>query len=319
MQMRILLTGVSGAIGSELAPELLARGHEVCGLTRDIDSTARARRVPAGVRLLHGDVVTGRGLKAALHEVEVAYYLIHSMEPRAGAELEQRELSAARHFACAAAQAGVRRVVYLGGLLPEDAQQGSSGVPLSAHLASRLAVEQTLLTALPDAVALRASIVIGARSRSFRFLVHLLERLPVLPLPSWRRHRSAPVDERDVIQCLAKAAEDRSVAGRSLDIGGPEVLSYGALIERIRDLMLISRPLINMPGVTLTPIASRVAAQIAGEQHALIGPLMEGLNGDLLPREPLAAELLQVRLHSLDAAIEHALKQWEHREPLRAR
>ena len=104
---------------------------------------------------------------------------------------------------------------------------------------------------MPDSVAFRASIVIGARSRSFRFLVRLVERMPVLLIPAWRDHRTAPVDERDVIECLAARGDGgagRLGAAASLDIAGPEVVSYGGLIERIRDLMLLERPVFDLPG-----------------------------------------------------------------------
>ncbi len=201
--------------------------------------------------------------------------------------------------------------MYLGGLVPEGAS--------SEHIASRLEVERILLAAVPDSVALRASIVIGSRSRSFRFLVRLIERMPVLVVPAWSQHSTAPVDERDVLSCLTRAATVADAGGRSLDLAGPEVVTYGELIDRIRDHLLIDRPTLNLPRVTLTPIASRVSAVVAGEQHALIGPLMEGLETDLLPRAELATDLLDVRRHSLDAAIERALRDWELIEPLRAR
>ncbi len=190
----------------------------------------------------------------------------------------------------------------------------------SPHLASRLAVERTLLAAAPDAVALRASIVIGARSRSFRFLVRLIERMPLLALPGWRDHRTQPIDERDVIELLAAAGSaalppDR----RSLDVAGPDVVTYRELIERIRDLMLLDRPVVPLDAPAPLSVASRVAAAIAGERHELVGPLMAGLGSDLLPRTGDAAELLGVRLHRLDAAIERALGEWERMEPLAAR
>ncbi len=104
-----------------------------------------------------------------------------------------------------------------------------------------------------------------------------------------------------------------------LDVGGPDIVSYGELIERIADLMLVDRPGLRFKRLTVTPIASRVAAVIAGEQWELIGPLMESLDTDLLPAADQAAQLLEVRLHSLDAAIEHALAEWERDEPLAAR
>jgi uncharacterized protein YbjT (DUF2867 family) len=161
--------------------------------------------------------------------------------------------------------------------------------------------------------------VIGARSRSFRFLVRLVERLPVLAVPAWRTHRTRPIDERDMVELLARAATSDRVCGETFDVGGPDVVSYGELIDRIANLMLVSRPTIPFNRLTVTPIASRIAAAIAGEEHELVGPLMESLEQDLLPRDDRAAELLGVRLHSLDAAIEHALREWEATEPLTAR
>jgi uncharacterized protein YbjT (DUF2867 family) len=179
-----------------------------------------------------------------------------------------------------------------------------------------------LLDAVPDATALRASIVIGAGSRSFRFLVRLLERLPVVALPDWRVHRTQPIDERDVIESLARAATAPAAAGRSLDVAGPDVVTYGELIARIRDHLLLPRPLVRVGrAASLSPakVTSAVAAAIAGERPELVGPLMAGLASDLLPRAEASASLLGVRLHSLDAAIEHALGEWEREEPLTAR
>jgi uncharacterized protein YbjT (DUF2867 family) len=206
----------------------------------------------------------------------------------------------------------VRRIVYLGGPVPD-------GGPASEHLASRVAVEDALLAGVPDSVALRASIVIGARSRSFRFLVRLIERLPVMALPGWRVNRTAPIDGRDVLTYLVAAATEAAAGGQSLDLPGPEVVTYQQLIERIRDAMLLGRPTLELGRLTATGIESRVAAAIAGEDHALIGPLMEGLHGDLLPRDDRAQEIFGVRRHRLDAAIERALREWESTEPLRAR
>jgi hypothetical protein len=122
-----------------------------------------------------------------------------------------------------------------------------------------------------------------------------------------------------VIEYLARAATSDRVAGMSLDIAGPDVVTYQELIERIRDEMLVGRPVLGIPYFTVTPIASRVSALIAGEEYELIGPLMEGLGTDLLARDSRAAELLGVRRHRLTAAIERALREWESVEPLKAR
>jgi uncharacterized protein YbjT (DUF2867 family) len=308
--MRILVTGITGAIGSRLAPRLVDAGHEVRALTRRRDGSLLTQ-LPAAVDLHIGDAVSGIGLAEALDGVEVAFYLIHSMEPGSEQQFGVRERRGAENFAEAASAAGVRRIVYLGGLVPEATS--------SPHLISRLAVERILLETLPDSVALRASIVIGARSRSFRFLVRLVERMPVMIIPAWGQHRTAPIDQRDVLTCLERAASDKRVGGRSLDLAGAEVVTYQQLIERIRDHLLLGRPAVRLPGLTLTPIASRVSAVIAGEQHALIGPLMAGLETHLLPRPERALEALGVRPHRLDAAIERALRDWELTEPLRGR
>jgi uncharacterized protein YbjT (DUF2867 family) len=326
--MRVLITGASGFAGSLLIPRMHREGHELRVFARD----PTRLRIPVAwdVETVRGDVVSGDGLTEALEGIEVAYYLIHSMErpgghpPRGGASraaggeqsapavpFPEQERLAATHFATAARRAGVARIVYLGGPLPHTRAP-------SRHLASRLRVERILLDAIPDSVALRASIVIGARSRSFRFMVRLIERMPVLALPAWQRYRTQPIDARDVTAMLAAAAHEPAVSGRSLDIAGPDLLTYGEMIQRIAELMLVGRPFIGLR-INATPLAARMAAAIAAEDPELVLALMESLSGDLLPAEDHSAELLGVRLHSFDAAVEHALAEWETVEPLAAR
>ncbi len=347
--MRILLTGISGFAGSALLPRLLEEGHEVRALARDrgrVERTLDAMASPVrgaisleDFELTIGDTLSGNGMLGALRGVEVAYYLIHSMEPSPsgpdGDSFPARERASAQTFAHAARTAGVRRIVYLGGPLPggsppDSPLQGDSlpkfpqsgALPesghISPHLSSRNAVERILLESVPDSVALRASIVVGARSRSFRFLVRLVERLPVLALPTWRRFRSKPIDERDIVEMLAACASVEAVGGRSLDAGGAEILTYGEIVERIADLMMLARPSVGI-GLTVTPIAARLAAVIADERPELVLPLMESLTGDLLPRGDDPADLLAVDLHSFDSAVEHALGEWERSEELAAR
>jgi uncharacterized protein YbjT (DUF2867 family) len=308
--MRILVTGVSGYVGAALVPRLQAAGHDVRGFAR-----APERVLAAGVQLddlVVGDAVSGAGLGRALDGVDAAYYLIHSMEGPANSGFPEHERRAAKRFATAARAAGVRRIVYLGGLVPQD-------VRASRHLASRLAVEEALLEAGDEPIALRASIVVGARSRSFRFLVRLIERLPVLALPAWRVHRTQPIDGRDVLAFLVSAADaPAALAGRSWDIAGPEAMTYQRLIERIADVMLVRRPAIRL-GFSLTPVASVVAAAVAAEDPGFITPLMESLESDLLPRDHDAAGAFGVRLHSFDSAVERALREWEQTEEVAAK
>jgi uncharacterized protein YbjT (DUF2867 family) len=308
--MRTLVTGVSGYVGAAVAERLRRDGHSVRGFARSSERVAAA-----GVELdelVLGDAITGAGLERALDGVDIAYYLMHSMEGAAAGAFADSERRAAAAFARAAAGSGLRRVVYLGGLVPRDA-------PLSRHLGSRLAVEDALLGAVPEGIALRASIVIGARSRSFRFLVRLIERMPVLALPAWRANSTAPIDGRDMLEYLARAATaPADLSGRSWDIGGPDVMTYAEMIARISDTLMVRRPALGL-GISMTPVASVVAAAIAGEDPALIEPLMESLEHDLLPRDGDAAAAFGVRLHRFDAAVERALRDWERTEELAAR
>jgi uncharacterized protein YbjT (DUF2867 family) len=304
--MRILLTGASGSIGAALAPALTDAGHDVRGFGRD------PARAPSTLEFVQGDAITGAGLDEALDDVDVAYFLMHSMEGDGRDGFADKERTAARNFVGAAQRAGLRRVVYLGGLVPQATAP-------SRHLGSRLEVERILLAGVPEAVALRASIVIGARSRSFRFMVHLVERMKVLTLPPWREHRTQPIDVRDVgAYLLACVTTPHASGGLSLDIAGPDVLTYGQMIQRIADLMLVRRRALHV-GRNATSIAAPIAAAIAGEDTGFIAPLMESLAGDLLPRDDRAAALLGVRLHGFDRAVERALRDWEAGESLAAR
>jgi uncharacterized protein YbjT (DUF2867 family) len=237
------------------------------------------------------------------------------MEPAAGAGggFAARDRIAADNFARAAEKGGVERIVYLGGIVPSQADGA-----LSPHLASRLEVEQILLAALPRSTALRASILVGARSSSFRILVRLVERLRVLPFPAWRDHRTQPIDERDAVEYLARTPSTPAAEGRSLDIVGPDLMSYGEMIERIADLMGVGRTPLRLRA-SATPLASAVVSAIVEQPLELVRPLMYSLERDLLPRSDEARELYGFRIHPFDRAVERALADWETREELAAR
>ena len=301
-----LLTGASGYVGGRLLRRLVEEGRTVRALAR---TPERVDYLP-GVEAVEGDLLTGAGVERALEGIRTAYYLVHSME--AGDDhFAGRDRRAAAAFGAAAAAAGVERIVYLGGIAPAARP--------SPHLASRLEVEDILLDAVPGSTALRASIVIGAGSSSFRVLVRLVERLRVLPLPRWRTNRTQPIDERDVIDYLARTPLVPAAAGRSLDVAGPDVVSYAEMIERIAELMGVGRLPVGL-GASLTPPASAVVAAVSGQPLELVRPLMESLESDILPREPnVAPRLYGLRLRPFERAVEHALAEWEALEPLGAR
>ncbi len=306
-----LITGATGYVGGRLLERLLAEGRSVRALARD-PSRIEPR---AGVEVAGGDVISGRGVREALEGCATAYYLVHSMEApihSGGGDFSDRDRSAAETFAEAARAAGVGRVVYLGGIVPAD------GEP-SAHIASRLEVERILLDAAPAATALRASIVIGSRSSSFRMLVRLVERLRFLPMPAWRHNRTQPVAERDAVEFLARTPGVEAAAGRSLDIAGPDVLSYGDMIERIAESMGVGRLPIGL-GFSLTPPASVVVSALTDQPLHLVRPLMQSLEHELLPRSANEApEMYGIRTLGFDRAVERALADWERTEELAAR
>jgi uncharacterized protein YbjT (DUF2867 family) len=263
-----------------------------------------------GVEVFEGNLLQSDTLARALEGCSTAYYLVHSMETGVNG-FAHRDRLAAENFAAAARDADVERVVYLGGLLPD-------GGPRSVHLASRFEVEEILLDALPRSTALRASIVIGARSSSFAILVKLVASLRFVPLPSWRSNRTQPIFEGDAIEYLARTPQTPEAEGRSLDIVGPEVMTYERMIERIAEAIGVGRMPLRLP-TTQTPAASAVVSAITSQPIELVRPLMQSLEHDLLPRTDDARRIYGLTPHPFERALDHALRDWERREALAAR
>ena len=304
-----LIVGATGYVGGLLTKALVAEGRMVRALSRHPARLGRAGLVES----VRGDVLADEGLDAALEGCDVAYYLVHSME--AGTtSFEVRDRQSAENFASACRRAGLERVVYLGGIQPMG--------PPSPHMRSRLEVERILMEQVAGATGLRASIVIGAGSPSFRLMVRLIERIPLLPLPPWRERRTQPIAERDVIQCLVRTPVIDATAGRSIDLVGPEVLTYAEILRVIAGELEIDRPEVDLP-IFSVPAFAAVASAIAGTDTDLVRALMGSLNEDVLPRSEHAAEEM-VRLYGIKPlpfvrAVRRALADWEREEPLRGR
>lgn len=293
----ILVTGATGFIGRRLVKLLLASGYRVRCLVRN-----EAAPLPIGAERCCGDLLERRSLDAAFADVDTAYYLVHSMGAgRAG--FERRDRQAAENFVAAAERAGLRRTIYLGGL-------GETGDQLSEHLASRLEVARILGGGSFRTTFLRAAIIIGAGGASFEMIRALVERLPVMITPRWVETRCQPIAVDDVIRYLAGCLEDERTAGRTFDIGGPEILSYRSMMEQFARIG--RRPLVIIPVPVLTPkLSSYWVGLITPVKPSISMPLIEGLKNEVICRESQLRELIPFPLTTYEAAVKIALAEEE--------
>ncbi|ASU78728.1 NAD(P)-dependent oxidoreductase [Actinopolyspora erythraea] len=265
--MLCLVTGATGYIGGRLVPRLLADGHRVRCLARDPD---KLRDVPWAdqVEIVRGDVLDPDSTRAACEEVDVLYYLVHSMS---GPGFAERDRRAASETSRAAGEAGVSRIVYLGGLHPPD--QGE----LSEHLGSRTEVGQIFLAGPVPTVVLQAAVVLGSGSASFEMLRYLTERLPVMVTPRWVRNRVQPIAIRDLLHYLVRAAEIPEPLNRTFDVGGPEVLTYEQMMRRYAAVAGLPRR-VMLPVEVLSPRLSSYWINIVTPVPKSIGaPLIDSL------------------------------------------
>ncbi|MCS0636785.1 SDR family oxidoreductase [Streptomyces sp. LP05-1] len=273
-----LVTGATGYIGGRLVPELLDAGHRVRCLAR---SPGKLRDHPWAGRaeVVKGDLTDEGSVREAMRGVDVAYYLVHALGTGRG--FEEKDRAAARNFARSAEEAGVRRVVYLGGLTP-------AGVPedrLSPHLRSRAEVGRILLESSVPAAVLRAAVIIGSGSASFEMLRYLTERLPVMVTPSWVHTRIQPIAVRDVLRCLVGCAELPPEVDRTFDIGGPDVLTYRDMMLRYAAVAGLPRRLI-LPVPVLTPgLSSHWVGLVTPVPSSIARPLAESLRHEVVCQE----------------------------------
>lgn len=269
---RVLVLGATGYIGGRLTPRLLQAGYLVRVLAR---SPERARAFPWGdeCEIVPGSADDAAAVGRAMRDVDMVYYLIHSMG--SGGDFEQADLAAARTVAEAARQHGVRRIIYLGGLHP-------SGVPLSAHLRSRVAVGQIFLTSGVPTIALQAGVVIGSGSASFEMIRHLTDVLPYMPAPRWVRNRIQPIAVRDVLHYLLGAARVQGQVNGAFDIGGPDVLRYGQMMNGYAvEAGLHQRAIAALPVLTPT-LASHWVGLVTPVPREIARPLVESLQNECI-------------------------------------
>ncbi|MGA5098575.1 SDR family oxidoreductase [Streptomyces lavendulocolor] len=273
-----LVTGASGYIGGRLVPELLAAGHRVRCLAR---SPGKLRDHPWAdrVEVAKGDVTDEESVRAAMRGVDVAYYLVHALG--SGRGFEETDRTAARIFGRRAREAGVRRIVYLGGLTPEGVPESE----LSPHLRSRAEVGRILLDSGVPTTVLRAAVVLGSGSASFEMLRYLTERLPVMITPSWVRTRIQPIAVRDVLRYLVGSAGMPPDVNRTFDIGGPDILTYRDLMRQYATVAGLPRRII-LPVPVLTPnLSSHWVGLVTPVPPAIARPLAESLRYEVVCRE----------------------------------
>jgi uncharacterized protein YbjT (DUF2867 family) len=298
---RVLVTGATGYIGGRLVPRLLERGYRVRCLVRD-PSRLLGRPWHDRVEIVAGDVLRSESLGAALEGIDAAYYLVHSLG--GGADFHQLDLTAAANFGGAARAAGVRRILFLGGL-------GDSRAELSEHLRSRQQTGDALRASGIPVTELRAAVIVGSGSLSFEMIRYLTERVPVMISPRWVYTRTQPIAIRDVLEYLIAALDSPRSAGQIVEIGGSDVVTYGEMMMTYARVRGLRRWMVPVP--VLTPRLSsywvNIVTPIPG---AIARPLIQGLRNENLVRDPKAREIFP-QIHPVDyrTAVERAVAKLE--------
>ncbi len=292
---RVLVFGASGYVGTNLVPYLAARGLTVRAAARR-RAALEARGWPENVELVRADALAPDTLPAALEGIEVAYYLVHSMA--AGPDFPRLDRAAAENFRDAAARAGVKRIVYLGGLQP--------ATDASTHLASRGETGAILREGSVPVTEIRAGVIIGPGSAAFEVIRDLVFHLPAMVTPRWVRSRSQPIALDDVLEYLVRLPEIPEAAGNIYDVGGPEVLTYEDLMRQFGTL--VGRQPIIVPVPVLTPkLSSYWLGLVTSVPTNVARALIEGLESDVLADNAAIAALIPLPLKTYREAAAFAL------------
>ena len=298
-QLRCLVTGVTGYIGGRLVPELLNKGYRVRVLSRDTDRL-QGRSWIDDVEVVEADVLQPETLPAALKDIDVAYYLIHSMSGKSSSEFHDRDIQAARNFGDIAKQQNVDRILYLGGLGDPDDQ-------LSEHLASRQKTGSILRESGVSVTEFRAAIVVGSGSKSFEMVRYLTERVPLMICPSWVYSKVQPIAIRNVLQYLVSAIEKPQTRDEIIEIGGSSIITYADMMKIYAEVNELKRILVPVPVLSPT-LSSHWVHWMTPIPASLARPLIEGLKNDVIVQSDKAQKLFpEISPLSYKRAVELAI------------
>ncbi|MGD8780786.1 MAG: SDR family oxidoreductase [Ignavibacteria bacterium] len=293
--MNILATGVTGYIGGRLVPRLIDRGYNVRCMARDVN---RIKGRWENSELVYGDVTKFDSIDTALKNIDIAYYLIHSMS--AGEkDFVDIDLKAAENFSYKAKENGVKRIIYLGGL-------GNKSDNLSPHLLSRQMTGEMLRKSGLPVTEFRAGMIVGSGSLSFEMMRYLAERVPVMICPKWVKTKTQPVAVRDILRYLIESIENEESAGKTLEIGSDDILSYRELIMKYADIRGLKRFMINVP--VLTPrLSSYWVDLVTPIPNYIARPLIEGLKNEIIVKDNTARNIFNFQPISYEDAVRFAL------------
>lgn len=296
-KLKIAVLGASGYVGGRLVPKLLEEGYSVRCLARNPEKLS-SRDWPSA-EIIYGDVLNPDSLSPALQNIDVLYYLVHSMQGKA--DFKDLDIRASKNCGAAARAAGVKRIIYLGALAKQSTD-------LSPHLKSRQEVGNVLRQAGVEVTELRASIIIGSGSASFEIIRDLVKKLPLMITPRWVRSLCEPISIDNVLEYLLACLEEPRTVNQILEIGGGEVLSYGNMMKAVAEVMGKKLVMISVP--VLTPRLSGYWLNIVTTVPMSIAhPLVEGLRNDSVTTDHRIREWINIELHPFKESVRKALEE----------
>lgn len=299
--MRILLTGANGYIGMRLLPQLLALGHKVVCAVRDQKRLSVDKETMALIEVVEIDFLAEVAVEKMPKDLDVAFYLIHSMSSSTS-DFDEKEAMSARNFNAYLDGTHVSQVIYLSGIVNEER--------LSRHLSSRKRVEDILYQGRFQLTVLRAGIIVGSGSASFEIIRDLCEKLPVMITPKWVLTKTQPIAIRDVILFLTGVIGKSECYGRSFDIGGPDVLTYKEMLKRYARVRGFRNLILTVP--IMTPkLSSYWLYFVTSTSYKLAVNLVDSMKMEIVARDNQLKELLSIRTHTYEEAIDMAFKKIE--------